>query len=132
MKNNNLNQVLGSFEASYIQKLDVDLLNKKISLTVLRYNNENPENHAIVFRGVSAFYFSNGSGDLRFNTEPWELIELSGIGYYQPSRDHITCINDTPGTLPRNSDPNFNLDIWGTVFLIEAKEVVIDDVIFQA
>jgi hypothetical protein len=132
MKNNDLQLVLGIFEASYIRNFRVDLFNKKIILDITVYEVNKEENHKIIFQDVSVFYFSNGSGEQRFNTEKWDLMELSDIGYYKPSKDHINYINDTHGTLPHTSNPNFNLDIWGTVFLIEAKEVIIDDKVYQA
>jgi elongation factor P hydroxylase len=130
--NNDLKNAIGYFEASVVEKFNIDLLAKKISLKVVINNNEKVENHEIIFQGVSAFYFSNGQGDARFNLYNWDSIEISDIGYYEQPKDHITCMHGELGTHLNNSDPNFNLDIWGTLFLIEAQEVIIDNVIYQA
>lgn len=132
MKNNELKQAIGSYEATYVQKFDIDLFNKKITLVIVIHENGNPETHVIVFQCVSAFYFSNGPGEHRFNVHTWDLMEISGVGYYQDPQDHITCLHDEPGTSQYDSHPNFNLEIWNATFLIEAKEVVINGVVYQA
>jgi len=130
--NGDLEQAIGYFEASIVQKFDIDLLNKRIFINIKANHNGKFENHEIMFHGISAFYFSNGPDNARFNTRPWNYIELSDIGFHRDPKDHITCIHDNPKSLQYNSDPNFNLDIWGKLFLIEAQEVTIDGVIYQA
>jgi hypothetical protein len=130
--NDDLKKAISYFEASVVQRFNIDLLAKKIILNVVINNDVKVENHEIIFQGVSAFYFSNGQGDSRFNLHTWESIEISDIGYYEQPKDHITCMHGELGTHLNNSDPNFNLDIWGTLFLIEAQEVKIDNVVYQA
>ncbi len=132
MNKDDLQFALGNFESSYITSFNVDLFNKEIVLDIVIYEADKEINHQIAFQNVSAFYFSNGSGSRRFELKKWELIELSDIGFHRHPVDHIACTNDIPEVLSHNCDPNFRLEMWGAVLLIEAKEVIIDDKLYQA
>ena len=129
-----IEDAIGYFEATYVEKFDIDLFNKSITLKIKTDDNGKPEYHTIIFQGISAFYFSsNGPGERKFYAPIWDdFMELSSVGYYKSPKDHITRIFDKPGTSQYNSNPNFNLEIWSSIFLIEANEVVIDDVVYPA
>lgn len=129
-----LEHAIASLEATYIKELKIDLFTNTIFVSTLtQYDDQqNPVNHEVTFRQVSAVYFSNGPENRRFNVKALDLIEISDVEYHNPPKNHITCVHDKPGIPHYNSDPNFRLELWSAALLIEAEEVVVDGILYQA
>jgi hypothetical protein len=133
MNSTKLEEAIGNLWASYIDNIDIDLPNMKISFAlVFNLSNQYTIKHSLVFEGVSSFFFVNGEGDARLKLDRWENAELSEIYYFKKSRDHIFHKHDKNGTPQYVAHPNFHLEIWSTAFLIEAKNVIVDEIRYPA
>jgi hypothetical protein len=81
---------------------------------------------------VSAFCFVGGSDELRFDKEPWLVMELSSIHYFpEPVEriDHFRVRNQEAEQ--HRVYPNFLLEIWLALLYIEARSVVINGIRFN-
>jgi hypothetical protein len=125
---NQINIAIGFLWASFIENINFDLWNLQISFDLLIYEADNARKHKLVFDSVSSFFFVNGEGDTRFNGHQWENAELSEIHYFKTPMDHIKHKSDKVGTPQFATEPNFYIEIWDTVLMIEAKAIVVDNI----
>jgi hypothetical protein len=123
---NRISDAVNSLWASFIEKIGFDICNLRIQFNLVFRRTEEIEKHELIFEGVSSFFFVNGEGDRRFNTSQWENAELSEIYYFEKPSDLIRHTNDKPNMPQYISEPNFYLEIWGAVFMIEAKAIILD------
>lgn len=131
-KENRISKALDPLWASFIEKVDIDILNLRITFDLVLYFSDNAiQRHKLVFDNVSSYFFVNGEGDARYNTEKWDNAELSEIYYFERSQDHILHKNDKEGTPNYVSNPNFHLEIWGAAFMIEAKTITVDGIQYE-
>jgi hypothetical protein len=127
-----ITSALNHFWASIIEKFEINPFLYQISIDLKIFSSESiSENHNVVFKGVSSFCFINDKGEERFKMPEWENTELSEIYFSNQPTDHITYQDEKIDTRHFSADPNFYLEMWSSVFLIEAKEIVIDSVHYQ-
>jgi hypothetical protein len=127
MCNTDIDDVIGQFEAGYINKIDFDIFSHTISIDVDIFLNEtDKEPHKLIFEGVSAFFFDNGAHERRFQLLPWEKAEISEIHYYKKSENRISFNSEKPDFPSYVANVNYYIEIWSSLFLIEAKAVLVD------
>jgi hypothetical protein len=119
-------QAIAPLWASFIERIEFDILNLRMSLHLVAYESNTIEKHSMIFDGVSSFFFVNGEGESRFNTEQWENAELSEIHYFDPPQDSIKHTSNKAGTPQFMAEPRFYLEIWSSVLMIEAKVITVD------
>jgi hypothetical protein len=127
-RQNEISDAINSLWAGYIEKIVFDICNFQIQLKIIIYKTDGPEEHVLIFEGVSSFFFANQVGDNRFNIDPWEKAELSEIYYFEKPCNLVEHNSDKPGTLQYFSEPNFYLEIWSSAFMIEAKAITLDGI----
>lgn len=126
-----LNNLLNEMWAAIIEKYEFDLLKSTISFDLKTIDNGIETKYKMVFEGVSAWYFIENSGDLRFNTtdsfDDQDYLELTSIDFYRmgvgqikPSSKEESWVNEYC------SNPNIALEIWNALLLIEAKRIIIN------
>ncbi|MEN6293937.1 MAG: hypothetical protein ABFD07_18210 [Methanobacterium sp.] len=128
MKNDDIDYIIGQFEASFIKKIDFDIFYRKISIDLVIYKGEIIEKHCIVFENVSAFFFENNTTERRFNVLPWENAMISEIHYFEKPEDRIIYHSDKPDFPEYIANVNYFIEIWSSLFLIEAKSIVVDGI----
>ena len=130
-----IENALKHFEASGLESINLDFQSSKLSINLSVSPLIDPVRHPqIIFEGVSAFFFCNGEGEQRFMTDKGNWIELVELLYYGRENNHQMHISyrfDKPGTAEYSATPNFYLEMWDGVFVIEAKEIIIDGVKYK-
>lgn len=131
-----IENALSYFEASRLEKITLDFHSLQLTIELSASPLiDSAKNHQIVFEGISAFFFCNGEGEQRFKTDRKDWIELIELLYYTKDENyqmHISYRFDKPGTTEYNATPNFYLEMWDGMFVIEAKEIIIDGVKYKA
>lgn len=130
MKTDNLVEVLERIYSYQISSLEFDILRNRIEINAYITPNDIKKELQIIFMGVSSFYFVENIGENRFrliDPELNEYLELTSIGYY-PKGIGKTLVN-----LPKErwaelyySNPNLALEIWSSMLLIEARNIIIN------
>ena len=137
MKTNEVNRIVDVLEVvqeGKVEKINLDICLHQISINISKKHpsdNYAEKHYQLDFEGVSAFFFCNEQGDKRFNTEEWSWAELSGAHFQEPDDDnkiHIEYIKSKEYI----AVPNFYLELWSSLFGIEASAVVVDGVRYKA
>jgi hypothetical protein len=129
LKNINVETIIGDFWASLIEKINIDVCDHKIFLDLASYNDGKEWiKHQIIFEGVTAFFFVNGLNEKRFITQTWENAEISEFHYFENPEDQISYCSGKSGIPKYEANINFYIEIWSSLFLIEAKTIIIDGV----
>lgn len=130
---NSVSSALNTMWASIIRRIEVDLPNHRIMLTLETQTAAGKiHEHRLVFEEVSSFFFANAEGERRFNLAAWESAELSEAYFFADPQDHILHKSDKPGTECYESDPNFYLEIWDSALMIEAGAISLDGQVYRA
>lgn len=122
--------------AGKIKKLDFDLLNGKITLSVEVIEDGKVNDFEVDFIDVSAHYYLKNNGSSRFSfyeVDDGDYLELTSVDYYASGIGDIV-INSLTDAWVREyySKANFVLEIWSAILLIEAKAIEINNVTYGA
>jgi hypothetical protein len=120
----NLDLLFEKFNESLIENIIFDIFKHSLTINIKVFENQK---HKLLFEGVSAFFFANDIKNRRFNITDWENAELSEIHYITTMDDLITYKNEIEGFPEYEASANFFIEIWNSIFLIEAKVINIDD-----
>ncbi|MNK81798.1 hypothetical protein D3C87_1015530 [compost metagenome] len=133
---NGLKMQLNELWAGTIESLNVDLLKGTIALRIKVVKNEIVSNYELTFYEVSAHYFIKNSGESRlkdFQFDEGDYLELTSIDYFAMGIGDITIRSKTNNWVNQYfSSANFALEIWSSMFFIEAKKVAINGAVFDA
>ncbi|MFN2746773.1 hypothetical protein ACINLE_18475 [Bacillus sp. z60-18] len=123
--------LLNEMWAAVIEKYEFDMLKNSISFELKTIDNGLETKHKMIFKGVSAWYFIEDSGEDRFNTidetEDQDYLELTSIDFYKNGIGQIK-----PSSIEEDwvnqyySNANFALEIWDALLLVEAKSIIIN------
>ncbi|QHZ45959.1 YxiG family protein [Bacillus sp. NSP9.1] len=123
--------LLNEMWAAVIEKYEFDMLKNSISFELKTIDNGLEAKHKMIFKGVSAWYFIEDSGEDRFNTidetEDQDYLELTSIDFYKNGIGQIK-----PSSIEEDwvnqyySNANFALEIWDALLLVEAKSIIIN------
>jgi len=137
MRSNEIQSALLKLWSSGLEKIDMDIHGLQLSIDLITGSPKDMAKtpHRVVFEGVSAFFFSNGEGEDRFTTEKRNWVEMTELDYYGRDRGdqmHLSYYFDKPNTPGYSANPNFYLEMWGSILVVEAKEVIIDGIRYTA
>ena len=129
MKDGLVQNKLNNFWEGKINKIDFNILSNKILFSLEIIENKKVTLHEIEFINVSTYYFVNNSTDKRhaFIKEDYDdYLEMTSI-YLIDSDTVINLESDKEKWLTQYcAKVNIALEIWSSLFLIEAEEIRID------
>lgn len=107
----------------------------EISLTIEVNYGEKKGIHELTFIGVSAYHFSNESGERRkelyeYDESEGDRMELTSVNYVEEI-EFITKNAQYPWLSRYSTEANVYLEIWGKVLFIECTGMKIDDQIYM-
>ena len=127
MKQKQLEQLyeeFGKIWASKINNFEINLLYRTIKLDLEIGGSD--KTYQVIFEGVSSYYYIVGNKKAAVDVQPGYYSELTEI-YYSPGEQLVLQQNIAHINKPyHHSYPNFWLEIWESVLLIEAKAFIIN------
>jgi hypothetical protein len=125
MEESALVKAINKLWAAKVIKYDFDINDMKISFELSIVEKDKEIIYELEFYDVKSFYYLNSSKTPR-SLIPWENIELTEI-HYITEFDEIIYTSKNKKTITKiSSNPNFYLELWSDVLLIEAGKIKID------
>jgi len=130
-----LKDCLDDLWANVIDEMNIDVFNHRIVFNTKAIEDETVTNHQLTLEEVSSFYFVENTGKDRFNLlerEEDSYLELTSIDYHPKGIGLISIKSETKEWVKQYiSNSNFSIEIWNSMLFVEAKRVVINDIIFD-
>lgn len=135
MTQNQLDSFLNKLWASVLDSFNIDVLTHTIILNADVIDDDKCVTYKVVFKGVSAFYFLEDSGEKRLNPpkpDNGDYTEITSIDYYPNGIGTISIKSSSESWVNQYfSSANFALELWNSMLLIEARSVTINDYEFE-
>lgn len=123
----NVDDKLAVLWSSIVDDFKFNLANHEIELQIKTFHNSVEEQKKLLIRGVSGLLWVNDSTpDGRNNTDPWDYVDLASV--YTTGQVDVVVRGqfDQYGL-----KPNLAFEIWGSVLLVEADEITMDEQSFS-
>ena len=130
-----LQHQLNQLWSGKINKLDFNMLNSELKISITVLENQIISNHEVTFKEVSSYYFVKNDGESRLNfheVEQDDYLELTTIDYYQDGVGKIS-ITTSKNDWARQyySGANFVLEFWSSILFLESNTIEINNSIFK-
>jgi hypothetical protein len=126
---------LNNLWAGIIKKIDFDILNGRITLSVEVIEDGNVNDFEVNFIDVSSHYYLKNNGSNRFSfyeVEDGDYLELTSVDYYSSGIGDIIINSLTNEWVCEYfSKANFVIEIWSSILFIEAKAIKINSVTYE-
>lgn len=126
---------LNNLWAGIIKKIDFDLLNGSIKLSVEVIEDGNVKVFEVIFIDVSSHYFLKNSRCNRFSfyeIEDGDYLELTSIDYFDSGVGDININSLTNKWVSEYySKANFVIEIWSSILFIESRAIKINAVLYD-
>jgi hypothetical protein len=122
-----IDRILGKLWESTITSFQFDFSLHQLKLELVAIEGGKQSKYAVIFGGVSAFFFVNGQGEKRFDLSDWNYAELSEIYHFDHKEIQVNTITTEKGFYPHSVTPNIFIESWSSNLFIEAKSVSIND-----
>ncbi|WP_139905467.1 YxiG family protein [Clostridium thermarum] len=127
----NINKLLESLWGTIIEEFDINMKEHYIKLVIKSCENNIETSFIVIFKDVTAYSWVNSSfeqGKDRSDIEQWTFMDLTSITYNPNAKLNVE------GSLLNKkifAKPNFLLEIWNTMLLIEANKLIINDNVYD-
>lgn len=119
---------------SIIESYNWDILNNKLSMSLIQLENGLTSKHQLEFRNVSCLYFSNNTSQKRtiiVPTEDDDYLELTSI-HLLAEKTSISLNSDEDTWIHQfDGGGNVVLELWNKLLVIECSQVIIDNQIYH-
>ncbi|WNC14271.1 hypothetical protein [Brevibacillus brevis] len=114
--------MIGMLWGCRVYDYNVDMLQHRIYLDVVRNYDGTEEKFEVVFKNVLSFVWINDCGETRKILSEWEFLDL--VSFDTVSDTAIRIIGDEFAS-QYCATPNICIEIWNSILLIEAEKVSI-------
>lgn len=127
----NINKLLEPLWGTIIEEFGINMKEHYIKLVIKSCENNIVTSFIVIFKDVTAYSWVNSSfeqGKDRSDIEQWTFMDLTSITYTPNAKLNVE------GSLLNKkifAKPNFLLEIWNTVLLIEANKLIINDNVYD-
>lgn len=122
---NDFTRLLEPLWSTTVESFNINMLKHTIELTVKSCDNNLETSLDVIFEDVVAYCWINDSfkqGEGRLGIEKWNYIDLTSANY---AKNEI-AITGGEWESKFKAFPNIVLEMWDSMFLIEAKRLIID------
>lgn len=127
----NFDEVLNKLWGTVIEKFNINMLEHVIELKLKSCENGIETNIDIVLKDVIAFCWINDSFNQdkdRRDLEKWDFISLEST---QILNDSLVKVKIEKIENNHFANPNVLFELWNSIFLVEAKSIVINGEVFD-
>lgn len=121
--NNSIQNILDPLWSSKIVKFEINLDKHEILLE-LKLDDKEPA-HQLTFNDVSSFYYVNSPDTKKIGMPKWDYSEVTSLVFIEDG-EMIRIETSKTTSSKYYSLANFLIEIWSTMFFIEAQRFSID------
>lgn len=125
-----INKLLEPLWSTIIEQFDVNMKDHSIKLIINSCENKVETSYTVIFDDVAAYSWINGSfeqGKDRYDSEKWNFIDLTSLIYTTNAKISVIAnFNENKFF----STPNFMIEIWNSILLIEAGKLTINGITY--
>jgi hypothetical protein len=121
-----LNDAIGELWGGIIDSLEFDYFNHLLTLKIRIIDNEIESHHTLQIKNICGFLWINDSGIFKYQLEGPPYKELTSIHYNETIKEIVKI--DADWCSQYRLTPNFALEIWEQILLVEASEIELDGI----